>query len=101
MSFRKPKPEARRRSNDWYAWIDLHRNELMAIGLPPEVYLDESHWSDFLQNGHMHWHQSSGFDFDQLSPGQLAALHRFLEREYGTRENWPLLDWVRVRCRAV
>src|SRR5262245_34746540 len=98
MSFRKPKTDAQRRSNDWYAWIDEHRKELIAIGLPAEVYLDESHWSDFLQNGHMHWHESSGFEFEQLSPGQMAALHRFLEREYGAHEKWPLLEWLRVRC---
>jgi hypothetical protein len=31
--------------------------------------------------------------------GQLTALHRFLEREYGTAERCPpLLGWVRVRC---
>jgi len=101
MSFRKPKTDAQRSSNDWHAWIDQHRQELIAIGLPAEVYLDESHWSDFLQNAHMHWHESNGFEFDQLSPGQLAALHRFLEREYGAREKWPLLDWVRVRCGVV
>ncbi len=48
----------------------------------------------------MHWHESNGFDFLQLSPGQMAALHWFLEREYGTDEKWPLLDWVRFHCGA-
>jgi hypothetical protein len=68
-------------------------------GCPPEVYLDEARWSDFLENGHLHWHASSGFEFGHLSAGQRAALHRFLERELGTaRRCPPLLGWVRVRC---
>jgi hypothetical protein len=69
------------------------------IGLPPSVYSDEDHWLDFLENGHLHWHDDPWqFDFGQLSPGQLAALHRFLEREYGSSERCPpLLEWVRVR----
>ena len=97
MSFRKSKTDSQHQSKDRHAWIDQHRHELIAIGLPAEVYLDESHWLDFLQNGHLHWHASSGFAFDQLSPGQMAALHRFLEREYGALKNWPLLEWLRVR----
>jgi hypothetical protein len=72
-----------------------------AVGLPPEVYLDAARWSDFLENGHLHWHESSGFAFYDLSAGQLAALHRFLEREYETVADCPpLLQWVRVRCGA-
>src|ERR1700722_17418503 len=99
MSFRKPKTDAQRRSNDWLTWIDQHRSELIAIGLPAEVYLDESRWSDFLQNGHLHWHESSGFEFGRLSPPQLVALNRFLDREYGSENQRPwLLEWVRVRC---
>ena len=101
MSFRHSKVDSRRHSNDWREWIDRHRAELVAIGLPPETYLDESHWSDFLQNGHMHWHESSGFAFLDLSSGQLAALYRFLEREYGLNEQSPrVLDWLRARYDA-
>ena len=98
MAFRQAKSDHNRRSKTWCAWIDDHRAELVAIGLPTEVFLDEAHWHDFLENGHLHWHESSGFEFGDLSPGQLAALHRFLEREYGTAKRcWPLLACVRVR----
>lgn len=99
MAFRRAKTDRHRRSQEWYAWIDRSRAELSAIGLPAEVYFDEARWHDFLENGHLHWHESSGFEFRDLSPGQLAALHRFLEREYGAAERpVPLLAWLRVRC---
>jgi hypothetical protein len=99
VAFRRANIDPHPRPQAWHEWIDRHRAELVAIGLPPEVYLDESHWADFLQNGHLHWHESSGFEFGDLSPGQLRALHRFLEREFGTAERPPpLLRWVRVRC---
>jgi hypothetical protein len=98
VAFRRAKTDAHHRSQAWQEWIARHRAELVAIGLPPEVYLDDSHWSDFLENGHLHWHESSGFEFGDLSAGQLAALHRFLEREFGAVElPPPLLSWVRVR----
>ena len=99
MAFRCSKTNGRRRLAEWQAWINLHRAELTAIGLPPEVYVDESRWLDFLENGHLHWHESSGFEFAHLSRKQLAALRRFLEREYASAEQCPkLLQWVRVRC---
>lgn len=69
------------------------------MGLAPEVYLDEERWQDFLENGHLHWHESSGFEFGGLSDDQLSALLRLLEREYQLAERPPpLLEWVRVRC---
>ncbi len=84
---------------EWYAWIDQHREKLVAVGLAPEVYLDQSHWNDFLENGHLHWHASSGFDFESLSPVQLTELRHILEREYGTATRIPpLLNWLRIRC---
>lgn len=99
MAFRRAKTDNHRRSQTWHEWIDQQRAELATIGLPAETYLDESHWSDFLENGHLHWHESSGFEFGELSADQLAALHRLLEKEFGTAEHCPpLLRWVRVRC---
>jgi hypothetical protein len=98
MAYRKPKSNDERRAREWHSWIERCRAELAAIGLPAEVYLDETHWWDFLQNGHLDWHESSGFAFDQLSLEQLRALHRFLEREHGQTEHPPLLlGWLRVR----
>jgi hypothetical protein len=99
MAFRRSKTDNQARSREWHGWIDRHRAELAAIGLPAEVYLDVTRWDDFLENGHLHWHESSGFEFGDLSAGQLAALDRFLEREYGDADRRPpLLRWLRVRC---
>ena len=44
MAFRRAKTDAHRRSIEWHAWMDRTRAELSAIGLPAEVYLDESRW---------------------------------------------------------
>lgn len=54
MAFRRTKTDAHHQSQAWQEWIARRRAELAAIGLPPEVSLDESHWSDFLENGHLH-----------------------------------------------
>jgi hypothetical protein len=99
MTFRRPKSANAQSVTEWHAWIDCHRGELAAIGLPAEVYLDEPRWTDFLENGYLEWHESSNFEFSQLSQGQIGALHRFLEQEYGREERAPpLLGWLRVRC---
>lgn len=99
MGYRRPKSETRRHTLGWPDWIGRNRAELVAIGVPAEVYLDESRWNDFLENGHLHWHASSGFEFGHLSAGQLAAMRRLLEREHGQADECPpLLRWVRVRC---
>jgi hypothetical protein len=101
VAFRQTKTDVHRRSQEWHAWIDRTRVELAAFGLSAEVYLDEARWLDFLENGYLHWHESSGFEFGHLPTAQLTALHRFLEREYGAAERCPpLLGWVRVRCGA-
>jgi hypothetical protein len=103
MGFRQPKSDAHRRDRAWHNWIGEHRAELAAIGLPPEVYLDEAHWHDFLQNGHLHWHPGAGFSFDTLSLEQMQSLSHFLEREYdalSTEERAsqaPLIGWICVR----
>src|SRR5262245_1988793 len=98
MAFRQNKSNAHTRAEGWDCWLDRHQKELAAIGLPPSVYSDEARRLDFLENGHLHWHEDPwGFEFGHLSPGQLMALHRFLEGEYGHAERCPpLLNWVRV-----
>jgi hypothetical protein len=100
MAFRQSRKD-HHQPREWQDWIEFRRQELVAIGLPPEVYLDQSRWTDFLENGHLHWHESSGFEFADLNRGQLAALLRFMEREYGGSEmRCPLLDYLRVRLAA-
>ncbi len=100
MAFRRTKNRAGIRGKEWNDWIEEHRSTLISIGIPPAIYLDEKHWGDFLQNGHLHWHPGgSDFEFTDLSSGQLAALYRFLELEYGRCETYlPLLQWLRARC---
>lgn len=98
MSFRRTRPDFDHHS-DWSSWRERHASTLASIGLPPSLYADEQCWHDLLENGHLHWHEDPWqFEFGQLSVGQLAALHRFLEGEYGEADVCPpLLAWVRVR----
>lgn len=100
MAFRQTNSGSDISLREWHDWIDEHRTKLVTIGLAPEVYLDQDHWIDFLENGHIHWHASSGFDFESLSFVQLAELRHFLECEYcrATRPP-PLLNWLRNRCK--
>jgi hypothetical protein len=100
MGMRRPKSTTHSQYVEWGAWKDQHQNELEQIGLPLSLYADEDCWVDFLENGHLHSHQDPwSFEFTQLNKGQMAALLRFLEREYGQRGLCPpLLRWVRVRC---
>jgi hypothetical protein len=99
MAFRQNKSDAHHRRQAFERWHALHLETLVNIGLPPSVHTDEDHWLAFLENGHLHWHEDPWrFEFGQLSSGQLAALHRFLEGEYGQSEQCPpLLRWLRVR----
>jgi hypothetical protein len=87
------------RSDPHRAWVSAHESELCDIGLPFRVYESADRWSDFLENGHLHWHDDAGhFSFEELSLEQRSALHRFLEREHHQGEAPPLLRWLRVRA---
>jgi hypothetical protein len=100
MGFRQPKSDAHRRQRVWADWIDQHRPALERLGLPPEVYLSDAHWEDFLENGYLEWHprDSTGFEFGKLWATAAGALRRFLEEQYGGAELCPpLLGWLRVR----
>jgi hypothetical protein len=101
MSFRQPKSDKHHADEAWNRWIDQHRAEMKAMGLSPEVYLSESHWQDFLANGHLHWHpqDSTRFTENDLPPPAIAALRRFLELQYGHSDPIPaLLGWLRARA---
>jgi hypothetical protein len=103
MSFRRPKSDEHRRQAEWANWIAEQRDTLLAMGVSPEVFLSVSHWEDFLENGYLEWHpqDSSGFDFDQLSPASAGALRRFLALHYGNADRCPpLLAWLRARHEA-
>ncbi len=96
MAFRQPKSDRHQRDAAWQAWIEAHRATLQRFGLPPEVFLTEERWLDFVENGHEHWHQSTGFEFSQLSVEQQAALLRFLDSQDALRKSM-LASWLRVR----
>lgn len=98
MSFRRPKSEQSRLQKEWQLWINAHQSTLQEIGLPPEVYLNQEHWEDFLENGHLHWHTGSGFEFDKhLDPQHRESLRVFLERECKSQPPPSLLNWLRVQ----
>jgi hypothetical protein len=82
MSFRRPESDAHAHQRQWGEWIAAHRAELAAMGLPPEVYLDEARWDDFLQNGGLDWHEGTGWSFADLTTDEMRALRRFLNQHF-------------------
>lgn len=98
MAFRQRKSDAHVSDRKWQEWIESNRRHLTSLALPSEVFLDASRWNDFLENGHLHLHANSGFEFTRLSNAEQAALKQFLETEYrGADEIPPLLHWLRQR----
>lgn len=92
---REKKADRIRQHRAWDQWIEQHRRELSDMGLPPEIYQSLEHWLDFLANGHLHWHQSFGFRFLDLSRDQMARLCTFLEAETPFRSDAsPLREWL-------
>src|SRR5688500_298942 len=88
-----------RRRDPHRDWVMAHGDELSELGLPFRVFESAARWSDFLENGHLHWHEDAGhFSFEDLSAEQRAASHRLLERAHGQGEPPPLLRWLRVRA---
>ena len=98
MSFRRPKSNRHAEDRAWRDWLSRNNDRLKAVGLPSSVTLSQSHWYDFLQNGHPHWHpeSDSGFEFSQLSAEQMRGLLALLEAspEYATQ---PMVGWLRIR----
>jgi hypothetical protein len=91
-------PETRR-DRERREWLRQRADELAAMGLPLRVFETPARWDDFLENGHLHFHEdATHFSFEELDPAQLRALHLFLEREHGAAERIPdLLGFLRVR----
>ena len=97
MSFRRRVDHKRKAAET--VWIERHWPTLKEIGLPPIVFCDYGHWTDFLDNGYLDHHEdTTRFSFAQLSNDQMRRLHRFLEDEHATKGAPPsLLGWLRVR----
>ncbi len=92
--------EDRERRNRHREWLGAHGDELDAMGLPRQVFETWDRWDDFLQNGHLHWHEDiDDFSFDGLTADQRGALHRFLERQHAEGLSaFPLLEKLRYRA---
>ena len=100
MGYRKQKPDHKKKRYQEF-WLRDNLEELSSIGIPPVVLRDYDHWDDFLENGHLHWHEdSTGFGFEQLSVPQLEKLLAFLRKQYSDDQHpSPLFGWLIVRKR--
>ena len=98
MTFRQSKSHRGADQPAWRAWLSRHEQALKAINLPPSITLSEDHWTDFLQNGYLEWHPEAydGFEFGQLTSGQMSGLLTVLEAspEY---VSMPMAGWLRNR----
>lgn len=76
MSFRRNSD----RSLSWRRWIDLHRDQLTAAGVPTEIFSDELRWWRFVEEGGLDY--VTGWRVEMLSPSQAEILHRLVTKEY-------------------
>ena len=76
MSFRRNNDRSRR----WKSWVDQHRDELTAAGLPDWLYTDEIRWWSFLEEGGLDW--ETKFRVEMLLPVQAKVLHSLISREF-------------------
>ena len=93
MSFRRD----REAELAWRRWLKAHEAELIAIGLPREVWADEMTWWRFL------WHchhppatnpRNVRFSLADLSPEQQFRFHRFLDSVLSERERIGCDVWI-------
>lgn len=95
MSFR------RERDRVWQQWVQAHTDELVAIGIPREVWADEMTWWRFVDHGY-HPPASNArdvrFNVSDLSPEQQHRLYRFLDRVLpAVRYGFPLWSLLESR----
>ena len=78
MSFRRD----RETELAWRRWVRTHEAELIAIGIPREVWSDEMTWWRFLEHG-IHPDVCNArdvkFRLEDLSPDQQLRFYRFLD----------------------
>ena len=78
MSFRRD----RETELEWRRWVLAHETELIAIGIPREVWADRLAWWRFVEEG---YHPASKrpatltFAWDDLPPDRQERLYRFLD----------------------
>lgn len=75
-----------RRNSDkelaWQRWVRAHEDELIAIGIPREVWADELTWWLFVDHGYhppVNNRRDVRFSADDLSEPQQRRLYRFLD----------------------
>jgi hypothetical protein len=78
VSFRRDKTTARK----WQAWVQAHEDELVACGVPREVFADELTWWLFVDHGY-HPPVSNArdvrFNVSDLTAEQQERLYQFLD----------------------
>ena len=65
----------------WRQWVKAHEAELMAIGIPREVWADEKTWGRFLEHGRhppIEHAREVRFRLEDLPPGAQLRFFRFL-----------------------
>lgn len=83
----------------WRKWVRAHEDELVAIGIPREVFIDRMTWWRFLEHA-LHPPASSArdvrFRLEDLSPDQQLRFYQFLDvvlpEQRGGNLVWTLLD---------
>jgi hypothetical protein len=79
VSFRRD----RESEDEWRRWVRAHEAELIAIGIPREVWVDRLTWWRFVEEGY-HPPVSNArdvrFSADDLSTDQQHRLYQFLDR---------------------
>ena len=80
MSFRRDKKKAR----SWQTWLQQHREELLACGIPLLLLENESRWEYFLYHGYYTPFGSAEpiIEVDQMARSEMEGLCCLLEREH-------------------
>lgn len=78
MSYRRDKDD----TLHWQKWLQNHRDELQACGIPPIVLEDMRHWHYFLEHGYFTPLNSADpiIDVDRMSKSEAERLCLFLEQ---------------------
>ena len=90
MSFRRDKQKARR----WQTWLQQHRDELLACGIPLMLLEDEWRWDYFLYEGYYTPPECTEpiISVDEMKREDMERLCLFLERELSDSPSYVVLN---------
>src|SRR5437773_480498 len=90
MSFRRNKQKARR----WRTWLQQHRDELLACGIPLMLLEDEWHWDYFLYDGYYSPPECTRpiSCVDEMKCEDMERLCLFLERVLSDSPSYVVLN---------